>query len=57
MVDLTDLVSQASVRTRSFTNPDPARGVPVLGGQPAGYIGLQSYNNAPTAFRHVSVRP
>src|SRR5215211_844959 len=56
-VDLTDLVSQASVRTSSFTNPDPARGVPVLDGQPAGYIGLQSYSNAPTAFRHISVRP
>jgi hypothetical protein len=55
-VDLTDLDTAARTRTSTFTNTDTDRGIGVSGGQPAGYIGLQSYNSAPVAFRHIAVR-
>jgi hypothetical protein len=54
-VDLTDLDTSARTRTSTFTNTDVDRGIAGSGGQPAGYIGLQSYSNAPIAFRHISI--
>jgi hypothetical protein len=55
-VDLTDLDTGNTVRTSTFQNFDPDRGVALENGQPAGYIGLQSYANAPIAFRHIQLR-
>lgn len=37
--------------------PDPLRGVASVSGQPAGYVGLQSYSGATVAFRHIAVKP
>ena len=54
-VDLTDLDTGGRTRTSTFTNTDVDRGIAGSGGQPAGYIGLQSYSNAPIAFRHISI--
>jgi hypothetical protein len=56
-VDLTDLDTAAHTRTTVFQNTDADRGVAASGGQPAGYIGLQSYNSAPVAFRRIALRP
>lgn len=56
-VDLTDLDTGVRTRTTTFQNTDAVRGVAMAGGQPAGYIGLQSYNSAPIAFRQISLRP
>jgi choline dehydrogenase-like flavoprotein len=56
-VDLTDLDTAARTRTTVFQNTDADRGVAAAGGQPAGYIGLQSYNSAPVAFRRIALRP
>ena len=55
-VDLTDLTSGQRTRTSSFKNGDADRGVSDTNGQPAGYIGLQSYNSSPVAFRHIAIR-
>jgi len=56
-IDLADLDTAAHTRTTVFQNTDAARGVAASGGQPAGYIGLQSYNSAPVAFRRIALRP
>ena len=55
-VKLTDLDTTACTQTADFTNSDPTRGLRLIDNQPAGYIGLQSYNNAPVAFRRIEVR-
>jgi hypothetical protein len=55
-VDLTDTTTGIQTRTSTFTNTDADRGVAAIGGQPAGYIGLQSYNSSPISFRHISLR-
>ena len=55
-VDLTNTDTGEKVRTTTFTNTDPVRGVARENGQPAGYIGLQSYSNSPVAFRRIAVR-
>jgi choline dehydrogenase-like flavoprotein len=55
-VDLTDLENGSTVRTTSFQNTDPDRGLATENGQPAGFIGLQSYPNAPVAFRRIQLR-
>jgi hypothetical protein len=56
-VDLKDLANGTVTRTSTFVNTDPNRGLAAQGGQPAGYIGLQSYNSAPIAFRHIALKP
>ncbi|MFA1626964.1 family 16 glycoside hydrolase [Rhizobium mongolense] len=56
-VDLTDLASGVTTRTTTFQNTDPERGVALVGGQPAGYIGLQSYPNSTVAYRHIEIQP
>jgi choline dehydrogenase-like flavoprotein len=56
-VDLRDLDTATVTRTSAFVNTDADRGVAMQGGQPAGYIGLQSYNSAPVAFRRIALRP
>ena len=55
-VDLTDLATNAKVRTTSFHNADVVRGVTMEGGKPAGYIGIQSYPNCTLAFRRIQVK-
>jgi hypothetical protein len=55
-VDLTDLTTNQKVRTSTFTNTDPDRGLGFFNGTPAGYIGLQSYANAPVVFRAIQIR-
>ena len=56
-VDLRDLGTGTVTRTSTFVNVDADRGLAMQGGQPAGYIGLQSYNSAPIAFRQIALRP
>jgi hypothetical protein len=55
-VDLTDLDTEQRVRTTTFKNADVDRAVSEVNGQPAGHIGLQSYNGSPVAFRRISIR-
>jgi Domain of Unknown Function (DUF1080)/GMC oxidoreductase len=55
-VDLTDLTTNAKVRTTTFQNADVVRGIAREKGKPAGYIGLQSYPNATVAFRRIQIR-
>jgi hypothetical protein len=55
-VTLTDLDTMTSTQTADYTNPDPTRGVRMVNTRPAGYIGLQSYSNAPVAFRRIELR-
>ena len=55
-VTLTNTQSGASQRTTVFDNPDAARGVAQVSGQPAGFIGIQSYPNSPFAFRDVRIK-
>ena len=55
-VTLTNTQSGASQRTTVFDNPDVARGVAQVSGQPAGFIGIQSYPNSPFAFRDVWIK-
>jgi choline dehydrogenase-like flavoprotein len=56
-VDLRDLDTMVQTRTADYNNADVDRGIPQMNGNPAGYIGLQSYNNAPVAFRRIEIRP
>jgi choline dehydrogenase-like flavoprotein len=55
-VTLTNMQSGASQVTTIFDNPDTARGIGQLKGQPAGFIGIQSYPNSPFAFRDIWVK-
>jgi hypothetical protein len=56
-VDLRDLDTMVQVRTADYNNADVDRGIALVNGNPAGYIGLQSYNSAPVAFRRIDIRP
>jgi choline dehydrogenase-like flavoprotein len=42
--------------TTTFTNTDPERGLAQIDGQPAGYVGIQSYPGSTVAFRDVWIR-
>jgi len=42
--------------TTIFDNTDADRGVANVNGQPAGYIGIQSYPNSPVAFRDIWIK-
>lgn len=55
-VDLADTELGTRVRTTTFKNTDAIRGVAKENGKPIGYIGLQSYPNAPVAFRHIQIK-
>jgi len=55
-VTLTNTQSGASQVTTIFDNPDTARGIAQLRGQPAGFIGIQSYPRSPLAFRNIWIR-
>ncbi|HET7037374.1 MAG TPA: family 16 glycoside hydrolase [Thermomicrobiaceae bacterium] len=56
-VDLTDVGTGQTTRTTTFQNTDPERGLAQLGGQPAGYVGIQSYSNAQVAFGQIQISP
>ncbi|QYN33658.1 DUF1080 domain-containing protein [Pseudonocardia sp. DSM 110487] len=57
-VELTDLETKVVKQTANFANQDVTRGVRLTdSGDPAGYIGLQSYNSAPVAFRRIQIQP
>lgn len=55
-VTLTNTASGASQKTTIFDNPDTARGVAQLNGQPATFIGIQSYPSSPMAFRDIWIK-
>ncbi len=55
-VTLTNTQSGASQATTIFDNPDTARGIAKIGGQPAGFIGIQSYPSSPMAFRDIWIK-
>ena len=55
-VTLTNTQSGASQVTTIFDNPDVARGVAQLNGQPVGFIGIQSYPSSPLAFRDIWIK-
>jgi choline dehydrogenase-like flavoprotein len=55
-VTLTNTQSGASQVTTIFDNPDAARGIAQLGGQSAGFIGIQSYPSSPMAFRDIWIK-
>ena len=55
-VTLTNTQSGATQVTTIFDNPDTARGIATLGGQPAGFIGIQSYPSSPAAFRDIWIK-
>jgi len=55
-VTLTNTQSGATQVTTIFDNPDTARGIAQLGGQPAGFIGIQSYPSSPMAFRDIWIK-
>jgi len=55
-VTLTNTQSGATQVTTIFDNPDTARGIATLGGQPAGFIGIQSYPSSPMAFRDIWIK-
>jgi len=55
-VDLINTESGAKTRTSVFTNSDAVRGVATVSGQPASFIGLQSYPGAQVAFRRIEVK-
>jgi len=55
-VSLTNKQSGASQLTTIFDNPDAGRGIGQLNGQPAGFIGIQSYPSSPLAFRDIWIK-
>ena len=55
-VTLTNTQTGASQVTTTFDNPDTSRGIGQLSGQPAGFIGIQSYPNSPFAFRDIWIK-
>jgi Domain of Unknown Function (DUF1080)/GMC oxidoreductase len=55
-VTLTDTQSGSSQVTTIFDNPDTARGIAQVSGQPVGFVGIQSYPNAPMAFRDIWIK-
>jgi len=55
-VTLTNTQSGASQVTTIFNNPDTARGIAQLGGQPAGFVGIQSYPSSPMTFRDIWIK-
>jgi len=55
-VTLTNTQSGVSQLTTIFDNPDAARGVGQLNGQPAGFICIQSYPSSPFAFRDIWIQ-
>src|SRR5262249_3229813 len=55
-VTLTDTETGASTVTTKFDNTDSARGIAMLNGAPAGFIGIQSYPSSPIAFRDIWIK-
>lgn len=57
MVNLLNLDTGAKTQTTTFQNTDLERGIAAENGRPVGYVGLQSYPNAPFAFRNIQIKP
>jgi hypothetical protein len=55
-VSLTNLSTAAKKQTTVYVNTDKERGIATLAGQPAGYIGLQSYPGQVVSFRNIRVK-
>lgn len=55
-VHLRDLETPDVTKTSIFVNTDADRGIGMEGTTPVGYIGLQSYNSAPVAFRRIAIK-
>ena len=55
-VTLTDTETGVARLTTSFDNTDAQRGVGKIAGQPAGFVGIQSYPNSPVAFRDIWIK-
>ncbi len=55
-VDLQNLASGQRVRTTTYQNTDKLRGLATVAGQPAGYVGIQSYPGQVVAYRHIRIK-
>ena len=55
-VTLKNLSTQATQRTTTYENSDKERGIASVAGQPAGYIGIQSYPGQTVAFQNIRIK-
>ena len=55
-VNLANLSTGVKKQTTAYENTDKERGIATLAGQPAGYIGIQSYPGHVVAFRNIRVK-
>ena len=55
-VTLQDLATGAKQQTTKYENSDKERGIASVGGQPAGYVGIQSYPGQVVAFRNIRIK-
>ena len=55
-VDLQNLSTGAREQTTVYENTDKERGIGTVAGQPAGYVGIQSYPGQVIAFRNIRIR-
>jgi hypothetical protein len=55
--DCTQSAPHADAAALTFVNANPFRGIATANGQPAGFIGLQSYPGAQLAFRQIQIKP
>ena len=55
-VTLQDLSSGQKVTTTTYENTDTVRGLATVAGQPAGYVGIQSYPGQVVAFRNIRIK-
>ena len=55
-VKLESLTAGTKQQTTSYENTDKERGIATVAGQPAGYVGIQSYPGQVVAFRNIRVK-
>jgi hypothetical protein len=55
-VTLQNLATGTKQQTTSYDNGDKERGIATVAGQPAGYVGIQSYPGQVVAFRNVRIK-
>src|SRR5712691_4432818 len=55
-VNLQNLSTGAKEQTSVYDNTDNERGIAAIAGQPAGYVGIQSYPGQTVAFRNIRIK-
>jgi len=55
-VNLQNLSTGAKEQTSVYDNTDKERGIAAVAGQPAGYVGIQSYPGQTVAFRNIRIK-